>query len=300
MDEKELQLVAQRENLSHTKVQELLSQFGQYFGPANELAKIASAIVVTDESQADVIKQARTTRLELKNIRVKVEHTRKELKEESLREGKAIDGLANVIKALIVPVEEHLEKQEKFAEVREAERKAVRYTSRVKYLAPYVEDVSVYSLTDIDNDAFDRLVAQAKEAKAAKERAEAEAEAERQRLAKEAAQEQERIRAENERLKQEAQAREAELAEERRKVAEKEAGERAAAQAKADAEHQATEDKRRALLAPDREKLLKFADTLDGLEFPTVADDQANEVLTETRDFLSRITKNLRKKAAEL
>lgn len=300
MNDKELQLVAERSNLSHSKVQELLSNFGDSFKEANNLAVLANEIVITDESQTDKMKQARNARLKLKNIRVEVEHTRKGLKEESLREGKAIDGMANIIKALIVPVEEHLEKQEKFAEVREAERKSARYAVRVEKLAPYVDDVTVYSLTDLDDDAFDRLLAQAIETKQAKDKAEADAELERQSAAKAAAEEQERMRAENARLKKEAEAREAELAAERRKLEAKESEERKAAQTKAEAEERAAMEQRQALLAPDRDKLLKFAEVIEALELPAVADKQAGKVLAETRDFLDRITKNLRKKASEL
>jgi hypothetical protein len=44
------------------------------------------------------------------------------LKEQALREGKAVDGIANVLKALIVPLEEHLDKQERFVEIRAEEQ----------------------------------------------------------------------------------------------------------------------------------------------------------------------------------
>ena len=47
---------------------------------------------------------------------------RKELKEESLRKGKAIDGVANIIKFLIEPVEKYLEDQEKFIEKLEQQK----------------------------------------------------------------------------------------------------------------------------------------------------------------------------------
>jgi hypothetical protein len=300
MSESELQVIAEQNNLSHTKIQELLSQFGDSFAQAQELSKSATGIVVTDEAQTKEMADARSARLKLKNIRVEVEHTRKQLKEESLREGKAIDGMANIIKALIVPVEEHLERQEKFAEVKQAERLATRLAERVEKLAPYVDDVSVYSLRDLDDAAFDVLLAQAIEAKQAKDKAEADAEAARRQAAKEADEEQARIRAENERLRKEAEAREAELAEERRKLKEKEDAEEARAKEAAEAEAAAQTAARQELVAPDRDKLLRFADQHVAIVPPSVSDPSAVTALEEARVGIARITANLRKKASEL
>src|SRR6478752_1193640 len=141
----ELALVAKDTGLEPTKVELLLANFGKSYGLAKELAAGATEIVVVDESQTGVMHEARLRRLALKNVRVEVENTRKALKEQSLREGKAIDGMSNIIKALIVPVEEHLEKQEKFAELKAAERKAARHAQRIEELSQYVPDVSLYS-----------------------------------------------------------------------------------------------------------------------------------------------------------
>jgi hypothetical protein len=94
----------------------LHSAFSQMFGQADEWVRRASEIRVTDESQKREMKLARESRLALKEIRTTAEHTRKRLKEDSLRKGKAIDGIANVLKALIEPIEAHLLEQETFAE----------------------------------------------------------------------------------------------------------------------------------------------------------------------------------------
>ena len=249
-------VVGKDNGLEPTKVEVLLSNFGQAYANAKELAAGATEIVVTEEGQTELMREARTKRLALKNVRVEVENTRKSLKEQSLREGKAIDGMANIIKALIVPIEEHLESQEKFAELKQAERKAAYHAERVEKLSKYVADVSLYNLDDMSEDAFENLLFSSKEAFEAQEAAKAKAEADRLAAAKEAAAEQERIRQENIKLREEAAEREAAIEAERQKrlAVEREAAEKAAAEAAKAAE---VEDAaRKALLAPHKEKLL--------------------------------------------
>ncbi|OAE01883.1 hypothetical protein [Arthrobacter sp. OY3WO11] len=296
----ELAVVGKDNGLEQTKVEVLLSNFGEAYGKAKVLAAGATDIVVTEEDQTALMHEARTKRLALKAVRVEVESTRKTLKEQSLREGKAIDGMANIIKALIVPVEEHLENQEKFAEIKQAERKAARHAERIEKLSKYVPDVSLYSLDDMTDETFENLVASSKEAFEAQEAAKAKAEAERIAQEKAAAEEQERIRQENIKLREEAAEREAAIEAERQKrlAVEREAAEKAAAEAAQTAEVE--EAARKALLAPDKEKLLALALAIESLELPAVASQEAGNLLDETRDFLARISKNLRIKAEEL
>lgn len=309
--EGELMVAAKESGLEPTKVEGLLLKFSEPFNHARQAIEMSKDITVTSESQVDEIEQARVARLELKNIRVGVENTRKELKEQSLREGKAIDGMANIIKAMIVPVEEHLEAQEKFAERLAAERKARKIAERTTKLSAYVADVSMYKFEDLGDEAFERLVTEVKAAKEAadeaarKAREAALAEEERveaERLAKERAQakEAERMRKQNEALKAKAAAERAKAEAERKAREKLEAEKRAKedAEAKAQAESDAAERQR--LLAPDKEKLLAFADELDGMKLPLVEDGGARKVLDETKDFLVRISKNLRQKAEEL
>jgi len=117
----ELAVIIKESGLEQTKAQVLLDNFTGYFEIASEWEKKASVIVVKDASQKAEMQMARAGRLFLREKRINIEKTRKELKEQSLREGKAIDGIANVLKALIVPIEEYLGKQEKFVEIKAAE-----------------------------------------------------------------------------------------------------------------------------------------------------------------------------------
>ena len=78
--------------------------------------------VVNEKQQAEM-KMAREGRLFLKEKRIAIEKARKAMGEQALREKQAIDGIAKVLKSLIIPIEKYLEQQEKFVEFREKERK---------------------------------------------------------------------------------------------------------------------------------------------------------------------------------
>ena len=205
--ENQLEIIVKESGLEQVKAQYILDKFKDSFDLAAKWEKQSKTIVVTNENQVAEMKMAKIGRLELKERRVDIENTRKKLKEKSLREGKAIDGIANVLKALIVPIEEYLERQEKYVEIQEEnKREAMRL--------------------EIEKRMADELIA--------KEKAEAE--------------ERERIRVENEKLKAEAAKREKQMAEERKKQEIALAAERAKANAekiKAEAERRVIEEKAR-------------------------------------------------------
>jgi hypothetical protein len=120
--ENQLQVLVRESGLEQSKAQVLLERFQDYFQIAAEWEAKAKTIKVTDAKQQADMQMARVGRLFLREKRIAIENTRKELKEQSLREGKAIDGLANVLKAVIVPIEEYLDQQEHFVEI-EAKKK---------------------------------------------------------------------------------------------------------------------------------------------------------------------------------
>lgn len=330
-DKKENQLVLaiKETGLQKEKVEVLLENFAGFFKEAKELAKASRGIVVTDETQTDLMIQARKSRLKLKNVRVEVEKTRYQLKEQSLREGKAIDGISNLIKALIVPVEEHLQKQEDFVEIKETKRLDDRNADRTSKLSVYVEDVSVYILRDMSDVAFEKLLKSSKATYDARIATEKKAEEEKLAAEKKVKEERVQIEKENKRLKKEAEEREKEAkehekeAEKERKVnqikmdkerkktgvaesklkAEKEAQkkkEREAREVK-EAEKKAKEEAdRKALLAPDKEKLIEFAGAIDKLQAPNVASREAGLIVNEAIDKLSKISSEIREKSKTL
>ena len=121
-EENKLELIVKESGLEATKAQTMLKEFQDYFEIAAEWEARAKAIVVTSADQTVDMKIAREGRLFLREKRIAIEKTRKALKEQALREGKAIDGIANVLKALIVPLEEYLGQQEHFVEIQAAQK----------------------------------------------------------------------------------------------------------------------------------------------------------------------------------
>ncbi len=221
MNDTNLVQIIESNGLEKTQSQTILDSFTDFFEQAKKWELETKNIVVTDVTQTDLMSKAREARLALKNIRVDAEKVRKDLKERSLREGKAIDGIANVIKALVVPLEEHLEKQEKFIELKIARELDERNEKRVKEFSPYVENMFVYNLRDMDEDSYQKLFKGVKDTYEAQKRAEKEAEDERLKKEEEDKKERARIEEENKKLKEEAKVREEQIAEERRLEQEK-------------------------------------------------------------------------------
>lgn len=171
--------VIQESGVEATTAQNLQDSFLPFFNQAKDWAEKASQIVVTDASQVQLIKDARQARLMLKEIRVNADKTRKALKEDSLRYGKAVQGVYNVIEYLIVPIEQHLEKQEKFVEIQEAERKAKLKLQREDELRPFSQYVPFgIDLANMADEDYQKVFSGAKlqfeAAIEAKERAEKE------------------------------------------------------------------------------------------------------------------------------
>lgn len=306
-DTNQLQIITNQAGLAEDKSKQLLVSFSDLFNDARQTVKFAKDIVVTDVSQVVEMEKARNTRLELKNIRVQVEKNRKDLKEQSLREGKAIDGIANVIKALIVPVEEYLENQEKFAERIEIERKNKVESERISQLLKYVEEAENYSLhpDQMSEETFGKLLENSKLAFEARKKAEEQAENERLEQIEAEKKEQERIRMENTKLKAEAEEREKLLAKERAEQEKKLEAER---KARLEAEEQIrkenearelklkaeAEEQRQSLLAPDKDKLSKLAETILNIELPAVKSDEAMVVINETKSSLELIAERIK------
>ena len=125
--ENQLAIMIKEAGLEPTKARYIKEKFDDYFDLADQWTIKARAIKVTNASQTGDMAMAREGRLFLKEKRCAIETARKELKEQCLREGKAIDGISNVLKALIVPIEDYLDSQERFVEIQEeAKREVIR------------------------------------------------------------------------------------------------------------------------------------------------------------------------------
>lgn len=328
----ELQRILTEQNVAQENAKQLLEAFGAPFEEAGEILAGYQTIKVTSEDQVELMQEARTKRLALKATRVEVEHKRKELKADILKTGKAIDSVARFVKEVITPAEDYLEQQEKFAEIRQAERKAQLKADRIEKLMQYTDDVSLYNFDEMTEEQYTSLLSTLKAQHEAKL-----AEAKRledERIAKEKAEaeEQERIRQENARLKAEAEAREAELEKEReaerkkqakieaerqkelqaeREKAEAERAKREALEAEQRkqaeearrAEQLKAEEEAKALLAPDKEKLVAFANGLNIVrtqKLPAVKTNQAQELMNYIDSELKRLSNYITEQAKEL
>ncbi len=206
--------------------------FEGFFSKARDLS--AQAAVITDP------KLARAARLEIKKLRVEAEKKHKDMKADVLLYGRAVDGVKNIFLALVTPIERGLDDIEKQEERRLAAEKAQLNEDRIALVKPYLDPtmpLPTGDLADLTEDQFTavlgnyRLLAETKAAAAKK--------TEEDRLAAEkaAAEEQERIRLENGRLKAEAAEKEKALAAERAETERL----RLEAEAKAKAERDAIE-----------------------------------------------------------
>lgn len=190
------EIVPPNSGLELKQEEALQSSFAQYFQQAAEL-KLSTA-GITDP------KEARAARLEIRKVRTGAEATRKKLKEESLRMGKAIDGANNILLALIVPIEESMENIEKAAERAEKAAMEARIAERTEKLNG-VGAMVPNNLGWLTDDQFAAILKDAAELqriraeREEKERVERLAQIEAERI------ERERITVENERLRAEAE-----------------------------------------------------------------------------------------------
>ena len=253
-------------------MQSLELTFRPFFTQAEEWRQKALACKVTSEDDKQGMAFARESRLALKSIRVDVEKSRKRLKEDSLRKGKAIDGIANVFNAAAEPIETFLLDQEQFAARAAEARQEAIYQRRLTdvqdaeitvppNLKDMAEDVYAAWFKDSKDLIQFRKDREAKEAAEAERRVIEEAQA---RIAKAEAEriERERISAENEKLRKEAAERERLAAIEREKAAQ--AAREAAAKAeserlKAEAAAKIEREKLEAIAKAEREKLEAIA-----------------------------------------
>lgn len=154
--------------------QEVLKDaFNPYMATIRKHIDSAKVIVILDETDCEGMKQARETRLELKRIRVDVERRRKSLKKNVVLEGKAIDGMANIIKYLIEPVEASLQEKEDFVRLAEERRMKELGEKREAALAEFDVDCTHIDLGAMAEEAFGSLLASSRAGHIAKKEAEA-------------------------------------------------------------------------------------------------------------------------------
>jgi len=182
---------------------------------------------IDDKENYTAVHNARMT---VKNARVEIEKTRKQLKENVLKVGRTIDGEAKRLTDLLAPIERHLEAEEdridaekEAIKIAEENRKAAIVQARWEALKAVGDDANLANLAALDDAMYADRLKFATEKWEAKKKAEAEEAAERERLRQEEEKRLAAERAERERIQAEEDARrkaEAEaLAKEREAIA---------------------------------------------------------------------------------
>lgn len=287
------QLEKHLETLPQTKAEALKLAFVGYLDQISQAETIVNSLQVTDASQVEQMKLAKEYKQALAKTRIAVEKKRKELKDESLREGQTIDAVAKVVTNLIAPLEKRADELSRFVELKEAAEREARRSERLAQIAPFGVLVNAELVADMDSETWEAyyngLVAKDK---AAKEEA-ARAEAARIEAERKEAEERERARLENEALKAQIE-RERKEAEEKSK-AEREAREKveAALREKEAAERKAREEaeevERKAKAAPDKEKLLALAGVIAEIKLPEMSTKEAEKVVEDVRGLLLKV-----------
>lgn len=177
-DIEQLEVVVRESALTPESGHELLSRFAPLAGQARALLVTAKTINVTAEDQAGQMAMARTMRLQLRDVRLRSEKLRKGLKDESLKRGKAIDGLHHVVEYLIAPEEARLQEQEEFAERAAATRRQEMVQKRIAQLAEVGFKADGLNLFEMTEEDFARLLEGQKLAHEAAEKRKAEAKTE--------------------------------------------------------------------------------------------------------------------------
>lgn len=163
------------------------------------------AIVVTEETQVELMEKAKELRLELRKYRTSAEKAKDKLKAGSIKYGKAIQAAYNETERVCKEYEDYLKAQEDFAEIQAMKRADVTRKARQEHIAPYSAYVpSGVDLGYLSIDDYQNLYNGAKlQAEHALKEAQEAAWAEQVRLeeARIAREEAEKLRKENEELR---------------------------------------------------------------------------------------------------
>ena len=216
---------------------------------------------------------------------------------------------ATLLNAAKIEQQKQIEEQQKAeAERIERERKESLHNERKNKILPFwsfipveYRDDDFSSFTDVEwAERYDWCVSEKKKDDEFKESQRIENE----RLKAEAAEAARKAAEEKKKADEEAAAlrekiAEQERAEKQRKEAE-EAAKKKAAEEEAARQKAEAEAAKKAAAAPDREKLLKFADLVDGLLTPELSSDEAVEIATNARGLLDKVVAYINSKAAAL
>jgi len=264
----------------------IVENFSEPYHKACSLRKAAGKVVVKDEKDTASMQAARELHAPVRDLRLSVEKTRKALKDESLRTGQAIDGVARILKDILAPMEESLLAAATFAERLRAERMERLASGRREELTRLEFACEGFDLAMMEEASYQALLATAKAGyeKLVESRR---TEQERQRA------EAERLRAENDRLRKEQdelrKERDAEAS--RRAVAER--ANKQARKAQEDEQRRAAAEVERLARLPEKARVREYVNRLLSVERPVVKDATLKEVLAVYVHGLSELSEEL-------
>jgi len=314
----ELVEVIKETGLVNPQSEIIINKFMPVFMEAKTQIELSVDIKVTDISQVEDMRKAKEIRLALKRIRNNADSIREELKAESLKYGNAVQGVFNLIKDAIKPVEERLEESEKFKERLEEEKAKTIKAERINLLSQYVEDWTVYSLDGMNEEVFTNLLSGAKTVWESKQAEIKKTEDERLAKIKEDNKENERVRIENAKLLKEKESRDAEQKKiddahkkelEKERALQKELADEL--KKKNDAESKRIQDRdneiaenaekeRQSKLAPEKDKLVDYAEMIKNIKSPEDLSKAGLEIIKGVEAKLLAISQEIKLKIKEL
>ena len=115
--------------------------FLERYQAIKEYEEKVKSIVVTDDSQADLMVEAKEIRLEIRKYRTATEKDKDKLKAGSIKYGKAIQAAYNETERVCKEYEDHLKAQEDFVEIQSMKRAEVLRKERQEYIQEYSQYV---------------------------------------------------------------------------------------------------------------------------------------------------------------
>jgi len=285
----------------------MLYDFENSYNDVVELSK--------DGITPEVEQAAKKVRLSISKVRIETEKLRVKQKEEYLRGGKAVDGVANILKFAVVEKENSLKEIEETSLRIEKEQIKALQADREADIEQYIDEIPAVNLASMPKEVWEKYRDGYK--LDYDKRIEAGKQVEIERIEKEKAElaEQKRIKEENETLRKEAVERDRlqkieddkrneflRIEKEKREAAEKiiadkEASEKKIQQDKIEAERIEQEkiksEEKSKALAPDKEKLLSLASDIAGIQLPIIKDQDAIEILNKVKERLEKTYSDL-------
>ncbi|CAB5226040.1 hypothetical protein UFOVP754_32 [uncultured Caudovirales phage] len=340
MGKTEFQLPAEvaviAEKVSAEKRNEVLCVLNSVFEGVGQMRQQLDAVNVASENDEVSMKLARTIRLAVRERRLDAEKAFDAKREEvqaKMLSFKTEDSLwlkaKQTMQILTKEIESIALYKEETRKRWDHDQKELKITERLLKLSKFAPHIQRFEIENMSDSTFESFSKAAESEFIEAQESEKRAIEERERIAKEQEIERQRIEAENEKLRKEREEREKALAEERKKVEaerriadeklRKEREEREKIERELEAKKQEEirkskelEDKKKeeekarilaekkAAAAPDKEKLIAFANEIKKLSAPNVKSEEAKVIADQINELINRLNFFILDKASTL